>query len=139
MPVFHIPSIGDKIQVAEDWTFTLYAEHRNAGLLKALGMWDDNGRWHWSEYEDDHSQPPYHTGKPRQRIKDYGEVTIPEGTVLTVDRIYIRKGVKDYDSITFILNKKTCSDERIKTAKGTIRFWVKLPEVNGVFFQEAAA
>lgn len=78
---------------------------------------------------------PNYRGQQPSKLKDYGEVTIPEGTQLTIDRIYIRKGVSDYDSITFIANKKTCSDERIKKGKGSIRFWVKLDEVNGVFFQ----
>jgi hypothetical protein len=29
-------------------------------------------------------------------------VTLPQGTELRVDRIYIRKGVKDFDSLTFL-------------------------------------
>lgn len=33
---FYVPTIGDKIYLVEDWTFTLYKEHRNEGLAKRL-------------------------------------------------------------------------------------------------------
>lgn len=122
MPVFNIPSIGDKLEVAEDWTFHLYREHRNLALLQALGFVDQERRYY------------YYAGRGNESA---GEVTIPEGTRLTVDRIYIRKGAKEFDSITFILDRKTCSDERIANTKGKpMRFWVKLADINGVFFKE---
>lgn len=120
MPVFHIPSIGDRLEVAEDWTFNLYREHRNLALLQALGFVEQDRR--------------YYYGASGEMA---GEATIPEGTQLTVDRIYIRKGMPQFDSITFILDRKTCSDERISKTKGRpMRFWVKLADVNGVFFKE---
>lgn len=57
-------------------------------------------------------------------------VTIPKDTILGVDRIYIRKGVSAYSSITFtipkVLNKKN-------PFAGT-RFWVKLSDVNKIEF-----
>lgn len=47
---------------------------------------------------------------------------LPKGTVLTVDRIYIRKGAKDFSSVTFktVLNNKT------------YRFWLHLSDVNRI-------
>lgn len=55
------------------------------------------------------------------------EVTIPKGCILTVDRIYIRKGAKAYDSVSFwveglIPNKK-------------VRFWVSLNDANNIEYK----
>lgn len=49
-------------------------------------------------------------------------VTLPAGTVLKVDRIYIRKGMKDFSSLTFTA--------KLANMKKAARFWVKLRDVN---------
>lgn len=46
-------------------------------------------------------------------------ITLKKGTVLEVDRIYIRAGNEDYSSITFIIRDK-----------GVSRFWLPLDDVN---------
>lgn len=56
------------------------------------------------------------------------------GTILRVDRIYIRKGIGEYDSLTFCIDD--CPDKELVTKKkgGTaarqIRFWARLDNVN---------
>ncbi len=55
-------------------------------------------------------------------IKDSIPVSLPAGTVLMVDRIYIRQGREDWSSVTF------------KVPKG--RFWAKLDEVNNMEFEK---
>ncbi len=82
-----IPSIGDQLILDKDWTFTLWNEYRNETL--------------WALQD----------GKSKDK---HMRVTLPKGTELRVDRIYIRKGIKDYDSITFL-------------AKGLRKDKVKLP------------
>lgn len=47
--------------------------------------------------------------------------TIPAGSILTVDRIYIRKGQGSFNSLSFRYNKK--------------RFWVNLSDVNNIEFE----
>ena len=67
-------------------------------------------------------------------------VTLPAGTVLAVDRIYIRKGASDYSSITFYA--KGLGESEIKnrwSGKSTKwkaqRFWAKLSECNQIEFE----
>lgn len=74
-----IPSVGDVLVLDKPWTFRLFHEYRNETLLALFGQPD--------------------TMADR---KGHTVVTLPRGTELRVDRIYIRKGVKDYDSLTFL-------------------------------------
>jgi hypothetical protein len=66
------------------------------------------------------------------------DVFLPKGTVLAVDRIYIRKGVSDYSSISFWAKglgeceiKKRWSS---KTKWKSQRFWAKLSDCNKIEF-----
>jgi len=68
------------------------------------------------------------------------EVTFPVGTVLAVDRIYIRKGASDYSSITFYA--KGLGESEItnrwsgRTTKWKARrFWAKLSDCNKIEFE----
>ena len=54
-------------------------------------------------------------------------VTLPKGTQLKVDRIYVRAGAQSFASVTF-RTTKICPDKRF-TSK---RFWVKLREANEI-------
>lgn len=56
-------------------------------------------------------------------------VTWPKGTVLKIDRIYIRKGLEDFSSLTF-----TTKPEGMKKQ---VRFWAKLADVNKIEFEHA--
>ena len=61
-------------------------------------------------------------------VKETGiEVFLKAGQVLTVDRIYVRKGASDFSSITF---------NYIGAPKGSgrVRFWAKLADVNTIEF-----
>lgn len=53
-------------------------------------------------------------------------MAFPVGTQLVVDRIYIRKGKSDHDSITFVLRKGGYPDK----PKLSRRFWAKLGDVD---------
>ena len=70
------------------------------------------------------------------------DAMLPSGTVLIVDRIYIRKGSEDYNSVTFRI--EDCPDKRLapKKAKGFMkgqaRFWVKLADANRIQCRTAA-
>jgi hypothetical protein len=106
-----IPDIGDKITLSKDWEFDLYKEYRNASLLLVA------------------------TGKKYEQC--YGvstnksvKYTIPKGTVLVVNRVYIRNGAKDFSSITF---KIEYSPNKTLNKK---RFWSKLIDVNNIYYND---
>lgn len=67
-------------------------------------------------------------------------ITLPVGTVLAVDRIYIRKGSSDYSSITFYA--KGLGESEVKnrwsnrvTKWKAQRFWAKLSDCNKIEFE----
>jgi len=103
----YLPEIGDKLRLVRPWTFSLYNEYRNEGMCKTLKT----------------------LGKvaPRRYDAPPVEVTLPEGTLLTVDRIYIRRGKTEYSSVTF--------RAVLKGVKGKPRFWAKLVDVNEIQFE----
>jgi hypothetical protein len=66
-------------------------------------------------------------------------ITLPKGTVLAVDRIYIRKGASDFSSITFFA--KGLGETEVKnrwsgrtTKWKAQRFWAKLSDCNQIDF-----
>lgn len=147
----YIPTVGDEITLAADWTFSLYNEYRNEGMIKFTFP---GAEFDWKL-----------TKLPSGEVSQYGskmaEVVLPKGAVLKIDRIYIRKGAKDYDSVTFILqsipkkdievpeersiydknapNPSRKDGERGAYVKKTvirnkIRFWAKLKDINNIQF-----
>jgi hypothetical protein len=120
----YIPENGDEIKLAADWTFNLYNEDRNQTLMEKLGDKRRTiGSWH----------------------KDYGSVpaTIPAGAVLKIDRVYIRKGSKEYSSITFLWKGEALpskietysNGDTCKIPRQPVRFWAKLADVNNIEFE----
>lgn len=119
----YIPEIGDRIELLEDWTFKLYNESRNKSVIEALQLKDK-----------------YTERDQRSRSVDGYDATLLKGTVLTVDRIYIRNGNKDYSSLSFIIS--STHDERFVSKKGAFgskqqygRFWAKLEDVNQIEYR----
>jgi hypothetical protein len=93
----NIPALGTKIMLLEDWRFTLYHEYRNSTLIEALGI--------------------KFSGWRENRGLATSAACVPKGTVLTIDRIYIRKGAADFNSVTFTIPKmKTKAKKVTRTA-----------------------
>lgn len=116
MKIF-IPSIGTNIKLLQDWMFTLFCERRNYSLWSIYGDKQVNS-FYSSEcfLDNDFSQ---------SRISV--DITIPQDTILQVDRIYIRKGddiMQSFDSVSFIIKSHPAD------IKG--RFWSKLADVNAI-------
>lgn len=119
MTRLYVPACGDRLTLAKDWKFTLYLEHRNVKFAQAQGLLQDKSpRFYdcWS-----------HVGGYKTL-----ECTLPAGTVLECDRVYIRtfnKAAKsdesDFDSITWKV---------VGTKKTEGRFWAKLRECNQIEF-----
>lgn len=129
-----IPEIGFKFALEDDWEFDLFLETRNESLTTFYNsyseMWERGGddvlvKNGWAKGEGFHN---FHRS-----------VTLPKGTELTVDRIYIRKGAKDFSSVSFFINRKSVTGDfklyqYIRKSSGKCRFWAKLKDVNFINF-----
>lgn len=173
MRTMFIPEIGTRILLARPFQFQLFAERRNKAIVDALGypgyilrrsFWLDAAQQR--SMEDILEEPIHHPDlvvTPWRNVADNPnsplrkecalEMRLPEGTVLGVDRIYIRKGVSDFSSVSFnivycpnpILSPKTGfakmggTKATIDLVKGNAknpRFWVKLHDVNRMEYDE---
>lgn len=56
------------------------------------------------------------------------QLTIPQGTELKIDRIYIRKNNSDYSSVSFWVT--------FKSDKKKYRFFVSLNDVNKMYYEK---
>jgi hypothetical protein len=131
-----MPTVGQKVRVldGQSWKFKLYYERRNYGAIEFFirgplrpdhlrsSFYDDfvGGREAWEKT----------WGLPNrvEPERKHEAAVIGSGSILTIDRIYIRKGAGEYDSLTLILN-----DVKIPGKKGIharVRFWVRLDDVN---------
>jgi hypothetical protein len=108
----NIPSIGDKLILASDWKFTIHMEYRNRSLLEVMVPEE----WKNAKYS--------------RYGESVCECTLPKGIELTIERIYIRKGMKEFDSVTFRAKDPN------KTKSKSYRFWVKLVEANRIDYEE---
>ena len=151
-----IPYIGSVIVLSEDWRFDLFFEGRNSPLIGALyagepfdatGIDPLTAKWQKKSHGTDESEwyddPRYKVEKAmtdkelsqttrthrRTRSHDnpYIDATLPAGTPLRVDRVYIKKGIDAYSSITFVVAKE-CRDKKLRGK----RFWAKLRDVNNI-------
>jgi hypothetical protein len=112
-----IPACGDRIRLLSDWTFKLHDEHRNRRFAEVRL-----------------SFVPHGFGDRWKNNDDPIDITLPAGTVLECDRVYIRSNSKQvahpddtYDSITF----KVVVDGKAQMKQ---RFWVKLSDANHIDF-----
>ena len=103
-----VPSLGTRVKLTKDWKFTLYGEHRNETLIAALG----------------NPVPVIFVSQYSHETPQSKVVTLPRGTVLRLDRIYVRRGKDDYDSLTWVVEE--LRGEKVKRT----RFWATLEDCN---------
>lgn len=117
----YVPACGDRIVLEKEWRFDLSLEYRNMKYAQAEKLFEPGPteRYVWSQYEDRVAPGE------RPRLKTVPH-SLPAGTVLEFDRVYIRTFNKsrvredeDYDSVTF---KVVLPNGK---AKRHGRFWVK--------------
>lgn len=134
MPKLFIPSLGDQLLLTRSWTFPLYYEYRNIKLGHALEVphpTNSDGTPYVGVARDWPYRPPTHNPST--------EVTLPKGTILRLDRIYIRSGSAqaDYSSLSFwadlLPDPKSTRKSRRKGGKA--RFWAKLSDCNRIMFK----
>ncbi len=135
MKIF-IPEIGTDLVLKTDWIFPLFIkDYRNLDLWADLtGLDRKDVRWEWSDLLDGTIDVFYKSTKISYTVH---YITIPKGTKLRVDRIYIRKGKSEYSSVSFLIVESTLplkntvlpfAKKGSNTAQG--RFWAKLVDVN---------
>jgi len=121
-----IPTIGTRLVLTEDWTFHLCFERRNQKFGEARGIVPPGPRTDWR--------------KGWNQPEKAAVVTLPAGTILMVDRLYIRKGkshqlvsrpLSDFDSLTFYAYDPNVPT-KAKKPKSIGRFWAKLADVNTI-------
>lgn len=106
-----IPTIGTIITLTKNWEFDIHEEYRNYACLQLLFPDQKIDQYGWRN------------GKPTPPRK----FAFKKGSVLKVDRIYIRKGKAEYDSISFVLQHDSSGEISKKP-----RFWVKLADANTI-------
>lgn len=126
---FYVPTIGSQFRLTKPWEFILYNEYRNSSLFKAFGPHRDKlvpvevFQKTWGGY---------------QKAAAY-KFALPAGTLMAINRIYIRQNQTDFDSITmrifetthpFILHGAMDKNGKLKASKA--RFWVKLCDFNNI-------
>ena len=156
MPQLFVPNLGTIIQLTENWTFKLFFEHRNHTLIQAhcdkkpdfsnitdaydLKLKKKFFGWNEGDFAGHellrHEEPmteeqlssTYRTYKSTNASRNaYLLATLPAGTQLVIDRIYIRRGVEAYNSVTFRTNKN-CPEKKFRSK----RFWARLADVNKI-------
>lgn len=122
----YIPEVGAEITLTADWVFNLHFDNGNNSLL---------------EYKNIIS-----TGDDAYSRRNDLPVPcmIPAGETLKVERIYIRKGKKEFSSLTFSWKNKSLprrlhpkpmwGGEAYIIPKTPVRFWAKLADVNTIEF-----
>jgi hypothetical protein len=123
-----IPACGDRLTLVEPWTFDLYLESRNMKFAETHGALTPK------EAEEGRYGGVW-TGESYASKLKHVPVTLPTGTVLECDRVYIRTFSKsaiqvgdDFDSITWKVMKGD------KPARNS-RFWCKLPDVYNIEYE----
>lgn len=105
-----IPTIGDVLSVTEPWPFTFHQGGINYRIFEEL-------------FELGEGRPKPAAGDIIQAYRRLDsrqfDLLLRMGTLLKVDRVYIRQNRSNYDSLTFrILGRTHC------------RFWAELKDVN---------
>jgi hypothetical protein len=135
-----VPEIGTVLTLASDWEFSLYTERRNESLAVAAGFnYHKERPWNMRAADTEVAASDGWL-KAKSYYDWYRRVTLPSGTILKLDRIYIRKGVSDFSSLSFNLERASVNPDfsafakNLNTMKGKCRFWAKLADVNTIEF-----
>jgi len=133
----YVPDIGDELTLAEDWTFVLHPERRNAKFWERAELPTYSSRYNYTSGgtaggECKIIQGPNATVwlEDKNGNQFSPNVTLPKGTVLKCARVYIRarKDLQAYSSLTFTIVK--CPEKKLKG-----RFWVKLADANNMVIE----
>lgn len=132
-----VPEIGTILTLSKNWTFKLHAERRNEKFVEQFdylmsdpALADHKDKVEKSLVESPREGVTYHPfGFQWEESHNWSwDFTIKKGSRLKVDRVYIRRGISDYSSITFFLDH--AEKMILANPKRKPRFWAKLADVN---------
>lgn len=147
-----IPPLGTEIELAEDWRFWLFCEHRNDKIINVLAPLPQRAIPDFSELPKDEQLKALNAsgwrrsdGASFESVREFyhcgttcAEVMLPAGTRLKVQRLYIRMGQRAFDSVTFSVSGLPKNAAELlpalakKKASSLGRFWVKLADANQI-------
>lgn len=114
-----VPTIGSKLKLSEEWRFNVYSEHRNISL----------GQFIACPNKDKLKKYCY-------PVENIGTLILPKDTVLKLDRIFIRKDMDGFDSMSFFVESTSLEkDPNWQGRKSQVRFWAKLEDCNTIKFE----
>lgn len=132
-----IPPLGTRLELDQAWEFYLYAEDRNSRLFDLLAKTPLLSSEVATETFDTSPR-----GEARYSLswdmnkrcykQEKTLVKLPIGTILVVDRIYIRSGQEDFDSVSFMCERIPGFAEPQGKKKTVARFWAKLDDINKI-------
>jgi len=131
-----IPPLGTRLELTQTWEFPLMAEKRNKRLWEFLTREELPSIWGTSLVNSSYYKDKYPLSATACQPSILA--TLPPGTILIVDRIYIRQGAKGFDSVSFrcerIPDIAGCAEwGKPGLRKRTVgRFWAKLEDVNRI-------
>lgn len=120
----YIPDVGHKITLEQPWAVGIQHEDRNRRFLQVMkANGGDDVVLNFGAYRD-----WLPTSDKRFTM------ILPAGTVLLVDRVYIRKGSSDFSSLSFFVESCPLLAFTHKKLGGTstrkLRFFASLADVN---------
>lgn len=140
MPQLFIPAIGTELILAQDWNFQLFEERRNMTLIDYMAMTGCLG-----------ARKPV---TPSRSVVAGYDAFLPAGSVLQVDRIYIRKKPIDFEGLAFLLKDAKAPPKIVKgvtvrhdgrdrieepyekkVPARRVRFWVTMEDTNKIQFR----
>ena len=109
-----IPDIKDQLRLTENWEFPLFRERRNNSLTCRV-----NPRLEASY----------------GRVEESIGCCLPKGTVLQVDRVYIRQGTSNaWSSVTFYIKHAPGDKDKPKFQKQTRYYGQPQPETSSGYY-----
>lgn len=124
MKQFYMPSLGDTMTLATDWEVVIANDRRNRSLAEWAGVCAvPSGSYSYYPLG-----PARNMGYAALRNVT-ATVTIPKGTVLRIDRIYLRKDKPTFNSLTFWA--------QIPGVKKKVRFFASLSDVNRMLIEDS--
>lgn len=144
-----IPEIGTTFALKADWSFLLIGDARNKSVRDAYLAprpdlaqdLQEKCKAVEQKYEDLLRSQRRLTLEQldaryaEARVARAFPFTLPAGTILKVDRLYIRKGASDFSSVTFFIEETGHPDLQPQgKSKKRKRFFAPLPDVNTIEF-----
>lgn len=127
---FFIPTIGTEVRLSEDITIKLSMDIIN---VKFLAKYFDDIKISYigdkyPSYVTKETVSKKYQSKIFTQTVFFCKLDLPKGLSLIIDKMYIKKNMSSYDSITFRLGKK----QVINNVAWSGRFWLPLKDVNNL-------